>query len=155
MTKFMIATLLVSSWFAHPNLDSREIPLSKDETIVAMFQEMNEKRVRAGLPEMVLDEELCALSQRWSKWQRPVPFIMVAERMSSREVRMIQWRPLLPGCGLRGIESFSWAEAHASDLVPNKVLEAHGTGPELFVECPPADLVRDSRCRRLTSASFY
>lgn len=66
MTKFMIAILLVSTWFAQPNLDSKEVPLSKNETIVAMFEEMNEKRVRAGLPEMVLDEELCALSQRWS-----------------------------------------------------------------------------------------
>ncbi|MEC8591107.1 MAG: CAP domain-containing protein, partial [Planctomycetota bacterium] len=66
MTKFMIAILLVWSWFAQPNLDSKEVQLSKNETIVAMFEEMNEKRVRAGLPEMVLDEELCALSQRWS-----------------------------------------------------------------------------------------
>ena len=58
MTKFMIAILLVWSWFAQTNLDSKEVPLSKDETIVAMFQEMNEKRVRAGLPEMVLDLSL-------------------------------------------------------------------------------------------------
>ena len=43
MTKFMIAILLVSTWFAQPNLDSKEVPLSKNETIVAMFEEMNEK----------------------------------------------------------------------------------------------------------------
>ena len=66
MTKFMISTLLALSWLVQPDLDSKEVSLCENGTIVAMFQEMNEKRLRAGLPEMVLDKELCALSQRWS-----------------------------------------------------------------------------------------
>jgi uncharacterized protein YkwD len=66
MTKMIVTALLVSSWTAFPLLASDDVPLTENETIVAMFKEMNDQRVRAGLPEMVLDKELCDLSQRWS-----------------------------------------------------------------------------------------
>lgn len=66
MIHMMFTALVALSWTAFPWIESDEDPLVENETIVAMFKEMNEQRVRAGLPEMVLDQELCELSQRWS-----------------------------------------------------------------------------------------
>lgn len=68
----ILASVVLAATLSHGSVESRveaeAKPLSEEAFIVAMFDEMNRRRVEAGLPEMVLDEDLCVISQRWSNY---------------------------------------------------------------------------------------
>ena len=66
MSTSIAAVIVAVSLLNNSVVELAPPPLSEHVTIVAMFNEMNAQRVRAGLPEMQLDEELCVVSQRWS-----------------------------------------------------------------------------------------